>query len=102
MTAATVDTPPSGPLVGYRFELGCQHCGSPVRHVASGAVQTAWTRALVECCICRRTYTLTLLMEPVSTGVHRPSAPVGEPEPVRDLSAPFAPLLDQIMEATYQ
>lgn len=106
MTDTATDTTPqpvARPLVGYRFEVGCLHCGGPVRQVATGAVHLSWTRALVACCTCGREFTLTLVMELVSTPRHPhvPTAGDGDTDSVRDLDAPFASLIDQILEATY-
>lgn len=104
MTDTTTATPPLvRPLAGYRFEVGCLHCGGPVRQVATGAVHLSWTRALVACCTCGREFTLTLVMELVSTPRHPhvPTAGDDGADPVRDLDAPFASLIDNILEATY-
>lgn len=85
---------------GYLFTATCPQCETVLEPVANGRPQIITTRAVARCQSCRKDYIITVQI----TGT-MPAAP--PPEPVinegvieRDMTAPYAHLVDLLMGAS--
>ena len=88
---------------GYTFTVGCLRCPDAIcTPVAAGVAQRNWTRALVRCTECGHTFALTVVMEHVAVSDYLPTVFDPGPPPERNMSAPYASLIDAILSATYE
>lgn len=86
----------SADITGYRFTIGCAHCGSNLTHRADGAVTTRAAAALGECVQCRAMWRVDVRM----ACVREPQKRLGSLEQHPwDRTAPFAGLIANLMEA---
>ena len=81
----------------YRFDVLCPRCAGELVHRADGTPGLLETAAVADCSACRLELVVRVQLLPTYHTV-LPTPP--EPEPVRDMSAPFAPLIDLMCEAT--
>ena len=82
---------------GYSFALSCPACGRECVHGADGNSDGFNARAVAVCRACHRTWLLTVTL--TSAHSYTPTTASHEPPVVRDMDAPFAGLIDLLMES---
>jgi hypothetical protein len=85
---------------GYTFAVTCPRCGGPLEHCATGRPTIGASRAVADCDRCRRAWVIAVAVgeAPYTPRRQVPEGPLERGE--WDESAPFAPLIKALMEAS--
>ena len=84
---------------GYVFHASCPQCAAPLAHCAGGVPKVFTVNAIAVCKGCTRRYMLTVQLTTLDSLPRFEDGPDDPLEPVWDRSAPFAPLVQALMDA---